>query len=231
MTSFTGMEPITPVVQLLLPANGPKDEGKELKSKSLSFLLFGGIASIMLIGGYESSDIGVSVFGGFMLLVVILSAIQYGIQKRVATMMRAASIDGDSSEMTEDTQICAQIPPFRMDVYEQNELSGNGFKLNQSLSETENIFGLTPLRIFYFFNFYSTNSLLNKVSGGFRRHGTVFYLGSPADIAFSKFFQIVWILFLRVLMWNLNLNEFFDFDYRRLVKIESCTLYKFKQRW
>ena len=49
---------------------------------------------------------------------------------------------------------------------------------------------MAPLPLFYFFNFYSTRSLLNKTSGGFQRHGPVFYLDSPADIGFSKLWQM-----------------------------------------
>jgi hypothetical protein len=49
---------------------------------------------------------------------------------------------------------------------------------------------MAPLSIFYFFNFYSTRSLINKTSGGLQRHAPVFYLGSPADIGFTKLWQM-----------------------------------------
>ena len=82
------------------------------------------------------------------------------------------------------------IPPFQLDVYEQNELPDHDYQLNKNLTEEKNIFNCAPLRIFYFFNFYSGNSLINKTSGGFQRHGPVFFLGSPQDIGFVKLWDM-----------------------------------------
>jgi len=75
-------------------------------------------------------------------------------------------------------------------VYEQNELPDHSYTLNPNLTDEKNIFNRKPLRIFYFFNFYSSGSLLNKTSGGFQRHGPVFFLGSPQDIGFSKLWNM-----------------------------------------
>jgi len=69
-------------------------------------------------------------------------------------------------------------------------LPDHSYLLNKNLTEEKNIFNIKPLSIFYFFNFYSSGSLLNKTNGGFQRHGPVFFLGSSQDISFFKFWKM-----------------------------------------
>lgn len=196
MKLFTGNEEITPVVQqLILPDQVKQEEGKEIKNQSLSFGLFFLIAFGILVIGYFTQSAITLVFGGVFVLGMVLALIQTLIQKRVAGIMRrngaqagsSVAIEGDSTVKPEKA---TNIPLFQLVVYEQNELPDHGYALNPHLSEEKNIFNMTPLPLFYFFNFYSTRSLLNKTSGGFQRHGPVFYLGSPADIGFTKLWQM-----------------------------------------
>lgn len=196
MKLFTGDEEITPVVQkLIVPDQVKQEEGKEIKNPFLSFGLFFLVAFGILVVGYFNHSVITLVFGGIFALGMLLGLIQTLIKKRVAGIMRrkgahagvAEAIAGDTSEQAEKA---TKIPLFRLAVYEQNELPDHGHALNPQLTEEKNIFKMAPLPLFYFFNFYSTRSLLNKTSGGFQRHGPVFYLGSPADIGFSKLWQM-----------------------------------------
>ena len=197
MKLFTGNEEITPVVQqLILPDQVKQEEGKEIKNQFLSFGLFFLIAFGILITGYFSHSALTLVFGGIFTLGMILALIQTLIKKRVAGIMSRKGAQAGSSvaiagdNPTQPTEKATNIPLFQLAVYEQNELPDHGYALNPHLTEEKNIFNMAPLPIFYFFNFYSTRSLLNKTSGGFQRHGPVFYLGSPADIGFSKLWQM-----------------------------------------
>jgi hypothetical protein len=196
MKLFTGNEDITPVVQqLILPDQVKQEEGKEIKNQFLSFgLFFLAAFGILVIGHFTQSAITL-VFGGIFALVMILGLIQTLIKKRVAGIMRRKGSQAPTSiaiagDITEQPEKATNIPLFQLAVYEQNELPDHGYTLNPHLSEEKNIFNIAPLPLFYFFNFYSNRSLLNKTSGGFQRHGPVFYLGSPADIGFSKLWQM-----------------------------------------
>jgi len=196
MTLFTGDEEITPVVQnLIVPDQVKSEEGKQIKNEFLSACLFLLVAFGILIIGYFTKSISILLFGGLFALAMLLGLIQTLIKRRVAGIMRRkGSKSGPSvaiaGDITEQPQKATNIPLFQLAVYEQNELPDHGYTLNTQLSEEKNIFNIAPLPIFYFFNFYSTRSLLNKTNGGFQRHGPVFYLGSPADIGFSKYWQM-----------------------------------------
>jgi hypothetical protein len=52
-----------------------------------------------------------------------------------------------------------------------------------------NIIGLPPRRILYLYNFFSSESLMQKVKGNWRRFGPVYFLGSPADFSYSHSFD------------------------------------------
>ncbi|MGN6249887.1 MAG: hypothetical protein ACTHNG_16160 [Ginsengibacter sp.] len=196
MKLFTGDEEITPVVQqLITPDQVKREEGKPIKNQFLSFGLFFLVAFGILIVGYFTDSTGTLVFGGLFATVLILGLIQTLIKNKVASIMRRKGIQAGASvagadNTTEQPEKATNIPLFQLAVYEQNELPDHGYALNPQLSEEKNIFNMAPLLIFYFFNFYSTRSLLNKTNGGFQRHGPVFYLGSPADIGFSKLWHM-----------------------------------------
>jgi hypothetical protein len=171
-------------------------KGKEIKNPYASFLLFSGVFLLFLaLPGYFDLRSGETFAGtiwlsvyGLIFLLLTAGLIQTLIQRNVAVMMNTGFNElqqNPSTELNPPQQLT--VPPFQLDVYEQNELPDHTYTLNTNLSEEKNIFNLAPLRIFYFFNFYSTLSLTNKLSGGFQRHGPVFFLGSPRDISFSKF--------------------------------------------
>jgi hypothetical protein len=196
MKLFTGNEEITPVVQqLIIPDQVKQEEGKEIKNQFLSFGLFFLVAFGILIIGYFTQSAITLAFGGIFALAMVLGLIQALIKKRVAGIMRRMGSRpgitvGPGGDITEQPEKATSIPLFQLAVYEQNELPDHGYVLNTQLSEEKNIFNMAPQPLFYFFNFYSSRSLLNKTSGGFQRHGPMFYLGSPADIGFSKLWQM-----------------------------------------
>ena len=193
MKTFYENDTITPITQEHITEQEAKhEEGKEIKNKYVSFFVF--LAAILFLGGigYFTQSWITLFFAALFALVFILANIQSLIQRRVARMMNT-HIDAIQQKATAETVQDPQpekpltVPPFQLDVYEQNELPQHSYTLNTNLTEEKNIFNCEPLRIFYFFNFYSSGSLLNKTSGGFQRHGSVFFLGSPQDISFNKF--------------------------------------------
>jgi hypothetical protein len=199
MKAFYGDDIITPVQQQRLSkSSAAEPEGKVIKNKYASALLFGTV--ILLITGFEgynamqegntSAAITWFVAGGLLLLVVIFIFIQTSLKERTAAIMHARSIAANEPKVTVVTikpSIKAfNIPPFKLEVYEQNELPDIAFTYNKKLSEEGNIFNIAPLKIFYFFNFYSPGSWEKKMAGGWQRHGPVFHLGSPDDIAINK---------------------------------------------
>lgn len=192
MKTFYEKDPITPVTQQYLTEQQAKQqEGKEIKNKYVSFLLFFGITIFFAIVGFFLNDKTLLVIAVLFFVILVAAFIQALIQRRVAMMMNTKpnlmlpKKDLDKSDNIYETKVIA--PPFQLDVYEQNELPDHHYILNPNLTGEKNIFNCNPLRIFYFFNFYSTASLINKTSGGFQRHGAVFFLGSPQDVSFSKF--------------------------------------------
>ena len=193
MKLFTGNDVVTAVPQtLIIPEQVKAEEGKPLKNESTGFILFFSIAIGMLVLAYFTKDVLMGLFGAIVTIIVILSLIQALIKKRVARSMRTGHALAPAAVPTasEQKEKAAGIPLFQLEIYEQNELPDHCYSLNQHLTEEKNIFNIAPLSIFYFFNFYSDKSLMNKVSGGFQRHGPVFYLGSPEDISFSKLWNM-----------------------------------------
>src|SRR5450631_2466830 len=199
MKTFYENDTIIPIAQEHITAQENKQqEGKEIKNQYVSFLLFFGVAIFLAVMGYlTSSNTEIIVAAAFVLL-LILALIQTLIQRRVAIMMNTKisvlqqGISATAPDPGSQLQLAKPftVPLFQLDVYEQNELPDHSYALNLSLTEEKNIFNYKPLRIFYFFNFYSSGSLINKTSGGFQRHGPVFFLGSPQDIGFNKFWNM-----------------------------------------
>jgi heme/copper-type cytochrome/quinol oxidase subunit 4 len=199
MKTFFENDTITPVMQERITEEENKEqEGKVIKNKYVSFLVFFGIVIFFAVIGYLTSSNTELVIAAILALLLTLALIQTLIQRRVANMMNtkinnlqqtvAATAISEESKTTLTKPL--GVPPFLLDVYEQNELPDHSYTLNPNLTEEKNIFNCKPLRIFYFFNFYSSRSLINKTSGGFHRHGPVFFLGSPQDISFSKFWNM-----------------------------------------
>jgi hypothetical protein len=194
MKLFTGNDVVTAVSQsLITPEQVKAEEGKPLKNEFTGFILFFSIAIGMLVLAYFTKDVPLGIFGTIVTIIVILGLIQALIKRRVARSMRTGHVLASAAmagAVNEQKEKVADIPLFQLEIYEQNELPDHGFSLNQHLTEEKNIFNIAPLSIFYFFNFYSGSSLMNKVAGGFQRHGPVFYLGSPEDIGFSKMWDM-----------------------------------------
>ena len=199
MKTFYEKDTIIPIAQQHITDQETKQqEGKEIKNKYVSFLLFFGVVIFFGVIGYLTSSNAELIVAAILAVVLTLGLIQTLIQQRVANMMNTKINTSQQkteaiSSGTESPQTLTKpftIPPFQLDVYEQNELPDHSYTLNPNLTEEKNIFNNKPLRIFYFFNFYSSGSLINKTSGGFQRHGPVFFLGSPQDIGFSKLWNM-----------------------------------------
>jgi len=131
----------------------------------------------------------------FLALVLFGGLIQTLIQRKVVMMMKTRinalqQISATEVNPPQHLTKALTVPPFQLNVFEQNELKDYKYALNTNLTEEKNIFNCKPLRIFYFFNFYSSLSLLNKLRGSWQRHGPVYFLGSPQDISFSKFWSM-----------------------------------------
>jgi heme/copper-type cytochrome/quinol oxidase subunit 4 len=195
MKTFYENDTIIPIAQEhITEQENKQQEGKDLKNQYVSFLLFFGVAIFLAVMGYLTSSNTEIIVAAVFVLLLILALIQTLIQRRVAMMMNTkinvlqqgisvTSPDPKSQQLSKPFT----VPLFQLDVYEQNELPDHSYTLNLNLTEEKNVFNRKPLRIFYFFNFYSSHSLINKTSGGFQRHGPVFFLGSPQDISFGKF--------------------------------------------
>ena len=143
MKVFTGDEEITPVVQqLIVPSQLEHDSGKGFKNEYPGYLLFLLISVGLLVFGYYTQSDATLLFGGVMLLFLILGFIQSLIKRRVALIMRSkASLTGPTIVITEDPPAKAtNIPLFQLAVYEQNELPDHGYTLNTHLTEEKNIF-------------------------------------------------------------------------------------------
>lgn len=198
MKAFYNDDVITPVEQYLLKQGADAKEGKVIKNKYAGVILFGSVILLIAgIPGYQSLQSG-NTFegitwlsaGSVFLFVVVFSYIQSSIKEKIARLMSAKKNAQreklNQPTTTEQPRKALIIPPFKLEVYEQNELPDIAYTYNEKLSEEKNIFDLKPLKIFYFFNFYSSHSWEKKVAGGWQRHGPVFHLGSPDDIAIVK---------------------------------------------
>ena len=199
MKTFYEKDTILPIAEEHITEHETKQrEGKEIKNKYVSFLLFFGVVMFFAVTGYLASSNSELIVAAILALMLTLGLIQTLIQQRVANMMNTkinasqqnAGAIATGAEPLQAPAKSITIPPFQLDVYEQNELPAHSFTLNPNLTEEKNIFNIKPLHIFYFFNFYSSGSLINKTSGGFQRHGPVFFLGSPQDIGFSKLWNM-----------------------------------------
>jgi hypothetical protein len=199
MKIFYETDTITPIVQEHITAQQAKqEEGKESKNTYLSTLLFLGIMLFFAGLGYALSDKTLLAVATVLVVLLILVLIQMLIRRKVARMMHTKlnTLQQNISSSATDVNLIEKmaepftIPPFQLNVYEQNELPDHAYTLNTKLTKEKNIFNRKPLQIFYFFNFYSSNSLMNKIRGGWQRHGPVYFLGSPQDISLSKFWSM-----------------------------------------
>ena len=199
MKTFYENDAIAPVVQQHITEQQFKQEQtKQIKNKYLSFLLFFGIAILFAVLGYLSSSNIELFIAALLSLLLVVELIQTLIQRKVAMMMNTKinsiqqkiSATAIAPDAPQQFAKAFTVPPFQLDVYEQNELPNHVYTLTPNFTEEKNVFNCKPLRIFYFFNFYSSGSLINKTSGGFQRHGPVFFLGSPQDISFGKFWNM-----------------------------------------
>jgi len=190
MKVFYGDDVITPVEQqLLTEANAEAENVKTIKNK-YAFILFAGIILIIAIfEGETGASIGVLSFCGLCITVLILVFIQTSLKEKAAQLM-SASVNAvnttKSKELITQELQATNIPQFKLEVYEQNELPDTTYTYNENLTEEKNIFSISPLKIFYFFNFFSTQSWEKKTAAGWQRHGPVFHLGSPEDIVIGK---------------------------------------------
>ena len=165
MKTFYEKDTITPIAQeRITEQEAKRQEGKEIKNKYVSFLLFFGVVIFFAVIGYLTSSNAELIVAAILALVLTLGLIQTLIQQRVANMMNtkinvSQQKTGAIATGAESPRALTKpfiIPPFQLNVYEQNELPDHSYTLNPNLTEEKNIFNIKPLRIFYFFNFYSS---------------------------------------------------------------------------
>jgi len=116
-------------------------------------------------------------------------------ERKVADLMRASVLPNPSGDTKSpaapgETLGPARVaPPMRLDVYLQGELPALPMRYITPVSTDLNIIGLPPRRILYLYNFFSPETLVQKVKGNWRRFGPVFFLGSPGDFSFGHTFD------------------------------------------
>jgi hypothetical protein len=85
--------------------------------------------------------------------------------------------------------LARRAPAIRLDIYLQDELPELPGRYLTPVASDINIIGLPPRRILYLYNFFSTDALVHKVKGNWRRFGPVYLLGSPGDFRFGHAFD------------------------------------------
>ncbi len=123
----------------------------------------------------------------------ILTEVRARLDRRVAALMHESS----SSAPSDETKLPAHsasapvehAPPLRLDVYLQDELTRLPKLYLTPVGADLNIIGLPPRRILYLYNFFSAETLVQKVKGNWRRFGPVYFLGSPGDFSYSHTFD------------------------------------------
>ncbi len=168
---------------------------KEIYSIPITFILAIGVGfmgykqfSASLLGGGA-----LFLFAIFLFYVATIMLLRATIDKRVATFMHKrgllAKANPTPSSITK-TKV-DQVPPFLLHIYEQNELPQPSFEYNKTVTEDRNILNLKPFSILFFYNFYNSDKEYSKAvsSYSWRRHGTVYFLGSPTDISLYNTFS------------------------------------------
>lgn len=179
-----------------------EDEKKEDNSKLLTkplgitiMLLAGIVIPVFAINDFQDGSFMEGllqfVFGAIFLCAGIIIFLRVRIDRKVARYMRKSS----TAVKKEDEplkEIVKSIPPFDLDIYEQNELPELTFNYAKTVSAERNILNLKPVRILFFYNFYSSTGEVSKslTLPGFTRLGTVYFLGSPTDISMFNTFSL-----------------------------------------
>jgi hypothetical protein len=113
--------------------------------------------------------------------------------RKIAALMRGLS-SSKPIEHTEQPTLSGSAaarlaPPMRLDVYLQSELPALARQYLTPVGADRNIIGLPPRRILYLYNFFSAETLVQRVKGNWRRFGPVYFLGSPSDFSHSHTFD------------------------------------------
>jgi hypothetical protein len=171
---------------------------KRPQSRRMSWKMTVPIVVLIGAGALEYWNAGETVaavvLGAFAALVAVYSillllrAIQ---DRRVAQAMRArtSTTAVSSAQDAPDPNRERLALPMTFDVYLQQELPILS-SYRQQVTADCNIVGRPPARILYLYNFFSGDSLVSKIQGGWRRFGPVFFLGSPQDISYQHTFDL-----------------------------------------
>lgn len=200
MQTFYANDTITPLVITPRPANKfEAGRGKVVPEKYSWFIMLvisvfvAFIAFIYFKGGSFFAGLCISLFGLLFFYLSIITFLRFRISRQVAAIMKreAKAIHNISGPQLSIPPALAEsqiASPFQLDVYEQNELPDPVCTKNDIVTPEKNIFNVAPYRILYFYNFFASNGDYSKIStmSGWRRHGTVYFLGSPHDIAINN---------------------------------------------
>lgn len=180
---FGGAGAIAIVVSLV-----PWPRGGRLKPAA--GLLFMGIMALVIdLYAWAVSDAAAGIFGTLLTVGFVFIAVRSLQERKVAALMRGSGARVAIPGRKEPQAILQSsdprdVPaPFRLDVYLQSELPALSMPYRVPLDADRNIVGLPPQRILYLYNFFSAESLMQKMKGNWRRFGPVYFLGSPSDIA------------------------------------------------
>ena len=130
-------------------------------------------------------------FAAIFLCAAVIIFLRVLIDRKVARYMRESStaVKKEDEPLKETVK---NIPLFNLDIYEQNELPELSFTYAKTVSAERNILNLKPVRILFFYNFYSSTGEYSKslTLPGFTRLATVYFLGSPGDISLFNTFSL-----------------------------------------
>jgi hypothetical protein len=208
MRSFIADEPFEPVERLQPgPAAGPIPErlqrfwpkgGRLTPAASRVMMGAGSVALILFTWQSFRVDglFGAMAIGLFALVwsaAFIVTEVRTHRDGRIAALMHERSSPVPSDETKQPTPSARapaeHAPPVRLDVYLQEELTALLKLYLTPVGADLNIIGLPPRRILYLYNFFSAETLVQKVKGNWRRFGPVYFLGSPGDFSYSHTFD------------------------------------------
>lgn len=173
-----------------------ENKGKQLTKNWAIIMLFvcGIVLMVFACMEYRNSFLGgtfLVLFAAIWLYAGIIVFVRAGIDRKVAKYMNESSqpVTKEDEPLRETVK---SIPTFNMDVFEQNDLPELPFTYAKTVSAERNILNLKPMRILFFYNFYSSTGEFSKslTMPGWARLGTVYFLGSPTDISMFNTFSL-----------------------------------------
>ena len=150
-----------------------------------------GVLAVTAVYWNESpaAAVVVAAFAGVCAVFFLLTAVRGVQNRRIARLMRANTPAAPVPETPQvDSSDPSAAPSVHLDIYQLHELPPLPWSYEPQVTSERNIIGLPPKPILYLYNFFAIRGLENKLAGGWRRFGPVYFLGSPQDISFGNTF-------------------------------------------